>query len=907
MSHARRTTIRADNLEAWRAELLLVLAPAGGCSLILSWLVLRLDGHLEYTAQFEYFLVLGSCLALAGPILGRFPRNGTWPFFLALLLPAGHAILALGWAPGVVAMLVFLTTFAGILLGRVASCVVGVMASLMFCLGGAVAGGSVSFFGLEPLAAVPPAFDIRIFSNWVRVTLVFSCFTAASGWGIGRLFQLLERSAAYYTDRVALFHERHALLSAARRERSQKTAHLQDAQRFQMITQLGHGFNELFGETLSFVRNAVEAARSADTAQRVRLGDEIIRAVQTTASRSQDVMALLRPHLQSTDHLDLARTVANIVYRFRARLRPEVSVELDVQQVEPTGVGEAWLQQVLLNLLLNAERALQSRTGRISVQVRRLNLARPYPSTCGTLLPGPYAVIRVQDNGPGISRATMARAFEPFYTEWGTSHLGVGLSTVFEMSRKAGGTVEIERPEQGASVAVYVPLVEAPSEGAPSSRLPLLSPPSFEWRDRSLRFAAKASATCTSVAMAATEIQYWVMNGGMRVHLTIGLPLLLTYAVVAQSRATYLRRLTLFVVSVCAASLIFILNVGFMAPAGIAGLSLAVMFSWALGSRSISVICLTTAALGLLGIGGLHAMGYVDTPLRQTSLAAPGNWYRVAVTLPSIVFIGTAGVLSLASAARANISQLITLLETLAATEQQLLAETQGVSGIDRVTARTSELESLSRMTGAVAHDVNNSLQAVTAWASTLTAREQLSPEDVLEALTAIDSAVSHAEVLLAELDVDGRARKEKTVVDLAAETKRSERLLRALLSEKHTLVLEAASPALVVTSPHAYQRALFNLVANARDAMPQPGQCRVRIDADAGVVRVVIEDEGQGMDEATRARLFDPYFTTKHTTGHGLGLFSVTALASDTSGSIRAWSEPGKGTRITLAFPRAS
>jgi signal transduction histidine kinase len=382
---------------------------------------------------------------------------------------------------------------------------------------------------------------------------------------------------------------------------------------------------------------------------------------------------------------------------------------------------------------------------------------------------------------------------------------------------------------------------------------------------------------------------------------------LLTYAVVAQSKATYLRRLTLFVVSVCAASLIFILNVGFMAPAGIAGLSLAVMFSWALGSRSISVICLTTAALGLLGIGGLHAMGYVDTPLRQTSLAAPGNWYRVAVTLPSIVFIGTAGVLSLASAARANISQLITLLETLAATEQQLLAETQGVSGIDRVTARTSELESLSRMTGAVAHDVNNSLQAVTAWASTLTAREQLSPEDVREALTAIDSAVSHAEVLLAELDVDGRARKEKTVVDLAAETKRSERLLRALLSEKHTLVLEAASPAPVVTSPHAYQRALFNLVANARDAMPQPGQCRIRIDADAGVVRVVIEDEGQGMDEATRARLFDPYFTTKHTTGHGLGLFSVTALASDTSGSIRAWSEPGKGTRITLAFPRAS
>jgi signal transduction histidine kinase len=331
------------------------------------------------------------------------------------------------------------------------------------------------------------------------------------------------------------------------------------------------------------------------------------------------------------------------------------------------------------------------------------------------------------------------------------------------------------------------------------------------------------------------------------------------------------------------------------------------MFSWALGSRSISMLCLGVAVVGLLGIGVLHAQGYVDTPLQQTSLSSAGNWYRVAVTLPSIVFIGTAGVLSLATAARANISQLVGLLETLAATEQQLLTETRGVSGIDRVTARTSELESLSRMTGAVAHDVNNSLQAVTAWASMLAARELQSPEHVREALTEIESAVSHAEVLLADLDVDARGRKVKTVVDLAAETKRFERLLRALLSAKHTLVLEAASPAPVVTSPHAYQRALFNLVANARDAMPQAGECRIRIDADAGVVRVVIEDEGRGMDEATRAKLFDPYFTTKHTGGHGLGLFSVTALASDTSASIRTWSEPGKGTRITLAFPRAN
>jgi signal transduction histidine kinase len=570
--------------------------------------------------------------------------------------------------------------------------------------------------------------------------------------------------------------------------------------------------------------------------------------------------------------------------------------------------SEEWLEQVLVNLLLNAERALRHGQGRIVVQLRYLELARPYPSTCGTLSPGAYAVLRVQDSGPGFSSGTASRAFEPFYSEWGPPHLGVGLTTVFEMLRKSGGSVEIETPGAGASVAVYIPLGEASPDGAPSTRGHVPNTlPSRDWKDHSLRYGAKCAALCTALAMFATEVQRWIVTNGMWSHLTIGTPLLCTYAVVARSTASYTHRLSLLVGGVCAASLAFIANVGFMAPAGIAGLSLSIMFTWALGSPKISLGCLGFAIVGLLGVGILHSHELVTTPSQQTSLASAGNWYRVAVSLPSIAVIGSILVLKLVDTACSNVRQLATLQITLSNTEQRLFREIQVVSNIDQITARTSELESLSRMTGAVAHDINNSLQAVTSWASMLTVNDLQDPQDTREALVAIESAINHADVLLADLDFNRLDPHLEVALDLARETQRIERSLRVLLTTKHRLVINASGPAPVRTNPHAYQRALFNLVSNARDAMANPGTCTVHVQTQDNVVTVVVEDDGCGMDEKTLQRLFDPYFTTKSSTGHGLGLFSVASLTENTKGSIRTWSVPGKGTRITLTLPRAT
>ena len=96
-----------------------------------------------------------------------------------------------------------------------------------------------------------------------------------------------------------------------------------------------------------------------------------------------------------------------------------------------------------------------------------------------------------------------------------------------------------------------------------------------------------------------------------------------------------------------------------------------------------------------------------------------------------------------------------------------------------------------------------------------------------------------------------------------------------------------------------------LNLVANARQAMPNGGTVRLDVRREGDDVVATVADDGPGIDPETQRRIFEPFFTTKRLTGGtGLGLSVSLGIAEAHGGSLTVDSSPGAGATFTLRLP---
>lgn len=111
-----------------------------------------------------------------------------------------------------------------------------------------------------------------------------------------------------------------------------------------------------------------------------------------------------------------------------------------------------------------------------------------------------------------------------------------------------------------------------------------------------------------------------------------------------------------------------------------------------------------------------------------------------------------------------------------------------------------------------------------------------------------------------------------------------------------------------LIFDPEGLSRAVLNVVSNALDAVenqPQPFvEIRIDLDRAAKIVRIVVADNGQGMDAETLATVFNLFVSTKGSRGTGLGLTVSRKILREHGGDIRATSVPGEGSTFTLEFP---
>ncbi|WP_345483415.1 PAS domain S-box protein [Shinella granuli] len=219
---------------------------------------------------------------------------------------------------------------------------------------------------------------------------------------------------------------------------------------------------------------------------------------------------------------------------------------------------------------------------------------------------------------------------------------------------------------------------------------------------------------------------------------------------------------------------------------------------------------------------------------------------------------------------------------------------------------QAQRLEAIGQLTGGVAHDFNNLLTVIMGTAETL-ADEIADPR--LSAIAQLNHKASRQGAALTRqlLTFAGRQPLEPASLDINTSIRAMEGLLSAALGETIILHLDLDPAAGHVRADAAQLEAsIMNLCINARDAMPNGGRVSISTARSGDDAMVRISDDGFGMDTETRAKAFEPFFTTKpFGKGSGLGLSMVYGFVRQSGGRIKIESEPGKGTTVSLSFPR--
>ena len=227
-------------------------------------------------------------------------------------------------------------------------------------------------------------------------------------------------------------------------------------------------------------------------------------------------------------------------------------------------------------------------------------------------------------------------------------------------------------------------------------------------------------------------------------------------------------------------------------------------------------------------------------------------------------------------------------------------------------------LRALGQMASGIAHDINNAISPVSLYTESLLEREPNLSERARGYLGTIQRAIEDVASTVARMREFYRQREPQLTLARINFNRTLEQVLELTkprwcdLPQQRGIDVElrtelADSLPDVMGAEGEIRDALTNLIFNAVDAMPEGGTLTLRTALDPQQppqVRIEVADTGIGMDEETRRRCLEPFFTTKGERGTGLGLAMVYGMIQRHSAELEIDSETGKGTTMRLIFP---
>ncbi|HET6837115.1 MAG TPA: response regulator [Gemmatimonadales bacterium] len=246
--------------------------------------------------------------------------------------------------------------------------------------------------------------------------------------------------------------------------------HLRQAQRLEAVGSLAggvaHEVNNMMTAVIGFGGFALKGL-PADHPHRSDV-TEMVKAANRAAGITRQLLAFTRQQVLQPSILDLNDVVSNLSRMLGSILGAEIDL---VVQLDPdlgrVRADPGQLEQVIINLVLNARHAMQS-GGRLRLETHNVMLDASYVARHpGVMIAhGPYVALSITDTGVGMDWATRSRAFEPFFTTKAVGEgTGLGLSTAYGIVKQSDGYIWLySEPEQGTTVKVYLPRVTAALE-----------------------------------------------------------------------------------------------------------------------------------------------------------------------------------------------------------------------------------------------------------------------------------------------------------------------------------------------------------------------------------------------------------------------------------------------------------